>query len=86
MFSWVLKFGMSASMFIVGPLLDEVSGFDAKLGGNQTPDTIFSMRLLFTGIPVAALLVALVMIQLYPLSRERMHQIRAQLEARRGTV
>ncbi|MEY4546896.1 MAG: Glucuronide carrier protein, partial [Pseudomonadota bacterium] len=42
MFSWVLKFGMSASMFIVGPLLDEVSGFDAKLGGNQTPDTIFS--------------------------------------------
>lgn len=86
MFSWVLKFGMSASMFIVGPLLDEVSGFDAKLGGNQTADTIFTMRLMFTGIPVVALLVALVLIQLYPLTRERMHQIRADLEARRGTV
>jgi GPH family glycoside/pentoside/hexuronide:cation symporter len=86
MFSWVLKFGMSASMFIVGPLLDEVSGFNAKLGGNQSPDTLFTMRLMFTVIPVVALLIALVLIQMYPLTRERMHQIRAQLEARRGTV
>lgn len=85
-FSWVLKFGMSASMFIVGPLLDEVSGFDAKLGGSQTPETIFAIRAMFTGIPVAALLVALVLIQLYPLTRDRMQQIRVELEARRGTV
>jgi len=85
-FSWVLKFGMSASMFMVGPLLDEVSGFDVKLGGAQSPDTILAIRLLFTGIPVAALLIALLLVQFYPLTRERMHQIRAQLEARRGTV
>jgi GPH family glycoside/pentoside/hexuronide:cation symporter len=44
------------------------------------------MRLMFTVIPVVALLIALVLIQMYPLTRERMHQIRAQLEARRGTV
>jgi len=85
-FSWVLKFGMSVSMLILGPLLDVVSGFDAKLGGNQTPEAIFSIRALFTGIPVAALLAALVFIQFYPLTRDRMHEIRAQLEARRGTV
>jgi GPH family glycoside/pentoside/hexuronide:cation symporter len=85
MFSWVLKCGMSLAMFIVGPLL-EFAGFDAKLGGNQTPDTIFWMRALFTGIPVGALLIALVFIHFYPLTRERMHQIRTELEARRGTV
>ncbi|MEO8182076.1 MAG: MFS transporter [Deltaproteobacteria bacterium] len=86
MFSWVLKFGMSVSMLVMGPLLDDVSGFDAKLGGNQAPETIFAIRALFTGLPVAALLAALVLIQMYPLTRERMQEIRAQLEARRGTV
>jgi GPH family glycoside/pentoside/hexuronide:cation symporter len=86
MFSWVLKCGMSVSMMIVGPLLDEVSGFDAKLGGNQTEETILWIRGLFTGIPVVALLIALLLIQFYPLTRERMHEIRTQLEARRGTV
>jgi GPH family glycoside/pentoside/hexuronide:cation symporter len=85
-FSWVLKFGMSVSMLVLGPLLDQVSGFDAKLVGNQTPATIFTLRALFTGIPVAALLTALLLVQFFPLTRERMHQIRAQLEARRGTV
>jgi glycoside/pentoside/hexuronide:cation symporter, GPH family len=85
-FSWVLKVGMSVSMLVVGPLLDVVSGFDAKLGGDQTPETIFAIRALFTGIPVAALLAALVLVKLYPLSRDRMLQIRAELETRRGTV
>jgi len=86
MFSWVLKFGMSVSMLVMGPLLDNVSGFDAKLGGNQTPEAIFAIRALFTGLPVAALVAALILIQMYPLTRERMQEIRAQLEARRGTV
>jgi Na+/melibiose symporter-like transporter len=85
-FSWMLKFGMSASMFIVGPLLDNLSGFDAKLEGAQTPETIMTIRLMFTGMPTVALLLALLAIQFYPLTRERMFQIRTELEARRGTV
>jgi len=35
---------------------------------------------------VAALIAALLLVQLFPLTRERMQQIRAELEARRGTV
>lgn len=85
-FSWVLKVGMSVSMLVVGPLLDQVSGFDAKLEGNQAPETITWIRGMFAGIPVAALVVAFILVQLYPLTRERMQEIRAQLEARRGTV
>jgi glycoside/pentoside/hexuronide:cation symporter, GPH family len=84
-FSWVMKVGMMFSMLIGGPLL-QLTGFDAKLGGGQASGTILWIRLLFAGIPVGALLAALVLIQLYPLGTERMRQIRAELEAKRGAV
>jgi GPH family glycoside/pentoside/hexuronide:cation symporter len=84
-FSWVMKAGMMLSMLIGGPLL-EATGFDAKSGGNQTPDAIFGIRALFVAIPVVALLIALVLVKLYPLTTERMNAIRRELEARRGTV
>ncbi|HKO91562.1 MAG TPA: hypothetical protein VJU61_10440, partial [Polyangiaceae bacterium] len=70
---------------IGGPLL-QMTGFDAKLGGAQSDETIFWIRVLFAGIPVTALVIALVLIQFYPLSTARMREIRAQLEARRGAV
>jgi len=85
-FSWVLKVGMSLSMLVVGPLLDNVTGFDVKLGGAQSPETFLWIRALFTGIPVAALLIAFLLIQLFPLTPEKMQELREQLEARRGTV
>ena len=85
-FTWVLKVGMSLSMLIVGPLLDTLTGFDAKLGGNQPPGAILWIRVLFAGIPVAALVIALILVQLFPLTQEKMRDIRTQLEARRGLV
>ena len=84
-FSWVMKVGMMFSMLIGGPLLQS-TGFDAKLGGVQSPETVLWIRILFAGIPVTALLIALVLIQFYPLTTERMRDIRAQLELRRGTI
>ncbi|MEY4544293.1 MAG: Glucuronide carrier protein [Pseudomonadota bacterium] len=84
-FSWVMKVGMMFSMLIGGPLL-QATGFDAKLGGVQSPETVQGIRLLFAGIPVIALTIALVLIQFYPLTTERMRDIRAQLELRRGSV
>jgi len=84
-FSWVMKVGMMFSMLIGGPLL-QATGFDSKLGGAQSAETILGIRMLFAGIPVTALVIALVLIQFYPLSTARMREIRAQLEARRGAV
>ena len=84
-FSWTMKVGMMLSMLIGGPLL-ELTGFDAKLGGNQSPEAILGIRALFVGIPCVALVIALGLVMLYPLSRERMIVIRRDLEARRGTV
>jgi GPH family glycoside/pentoside/hexuronide:cation symporter len=85
-FAWVLKVGMSAAIFIVGPLLDYVTGFDAKLAGHQSPETIWWIRVLFAGIPVAALVLALALAQAFPLTEAKMAAIREELEARRGTV
>ncbi|HWO12480.1 MAG TPA: MFS transporter, partial [Polyangiaceae bacterium] len=83
-FSLFMKFGMVLSMVIGGPLL-EMTGFDAKLP-TQSADAILGIRGLFVGIPTISLLIALVLIRLYPLGTERMAQIRRDLEARRGTV
>jgi GPH family glycoside/pentoside/hexuronide:cation symporter len=85
-FAWVLKVGMSTAIFVVGPLLDYVSGFDSKLLGHQSPETILWIRVLFAGIPVGALMTALLLAQWFPLSEAKMAAIRAELEARRGTV
>jgi glycoside/pentoside/hexuronide:cation symporter, GPH family len=77
--------GMMLSMLIGGPML-EFTGFDAKLGGNQSADAILGIRLLFVGIPCIAIVIALVLVQFFTLTPERMADIRRQLEARRGTV
>jgi Na+/melibiose symporter-like transporter len=44
------------------------------------------IRLLFAGILVTTLVIALLLIQFYALDTERMRRIRAQLEAHPGTV
>ena len=84
-YSWVAKFGMALSLGLANYLLEAV-GYRQSLGGDQTPETIWWIRFLFAGIPVVALLVALVLLAFYPLSEQRMRAIRSQLEAARGTV
>jgi GPH family glycoside/pentoside/hexuronide:cation symporter len=82
-FSWTLKLGWSASALAVGPLL-QWTGFDATLP--QSAYTLRAMRVLFAVTPVVALLIAVVSVQFFPLTQERMVEIRAELEARRGAV
>jgi GPH family glycoside/pentoside/hexuronide:cation symporter len=85
-FFWATKAGMGIASIAAGQALDRLTGFRAELGGHQSPDTYFMIRALFAGIPIVACLVALALLTLYPLSAERMRTIRAELEARRGTV
>lgn len=84
-FAWVLKIGMSAAILVVGPLLDHVTGFDPNVGV-QAPGTIWWIRTLFAAIPAAALVVALGLSQLFPLTEATMSTVRRELEARRGAV
>ena len=83
--SWITKVGMALgagiSFFILGWI-----GFDAKLEGNQTEHTLFMIRVLLAVIPIVGLACALVALARFPLTQEKMADIRAQLEARRGKV
>ena len=77
---------MRVASIMAGQALTRWTGFRAELGGQQSPDTYLMVRALFAGIPIVACLVALALLRLYPLSVDRMSSIRAELEARRGTV
>ena len=84
-FWWVVKLGMALAL-LAGGLLLTGTGFDVELGGKQATETIFQLRLADAFIPAATSLVALIAVALFPITEQRAHEIRAQLEARRGAV
>lgn len=83
--SWITKVGMALGAGTSFGLLGWV-GFDAGLAGRQTEHTLFMIRFLFMLIPVIGLLFALAALSRFPLTQERMAEIRLELERRRGKV
>lgn len=84
-FWWVVKLGMAAAIAGGGFLLN-ATGFDVALEGNQSERTIFLMRLSDAFIPAIASVIAIWAIATYSLTEEKAHDVRRQLEARRGAV
>ncbi len=84
-FWWVVKLGQSIAIF-GGGLLLVWTGFDVELGSNQTPEAIRLMRLCDAFIPAAASAIAIWAVATYPITEEKAHEIRKELEARRGAV
>ena len=84
-FWWVVKLGMAVALGLGGYLLN-ATGFDVSLEGNQTVQTITEIRLYDALLPLAFSAVAIWAIASFPLTEEKAHEIRAQLEARRGTT
>ena len=82
--SWITKVGIALGVGASGWIL-QFTGFDSKQT-IQTPEAIFSIRILLSGIPVVGLVLALTAILRFPLTEARMLEIRGQLEATRGTV
>jgi GPH family glycoside/pentoside/hexuronide:cation symporter len=85
MYAWLLKVGTTIAFALSGLILN-FTGFDQALGANQSPDTILSMRLMDIGVPSIAVMVAIVLAWIYPISEDRAYQIRAELEQRRGKL
>lgn len=81
--NWITKVTFAATFGLAGIML-EITGFDVSLGANQDPDSLQSMRLLFSAIPAISNVFAFFILLLYPLTEQRMTEIRAELEARRG--
>ncbi|MGB5245212.1 MAG: MFS transporter [Woeseia sp.] len=84
-FWWVVKLGMAAALAAGGFLLN-ATGFDVALEGNQTAHTITMMRLFDAFVPAIASGIAIWAIATFPITEEKAHEVRAQLEARRGAI
>ena len=84
-FWWVVKLGQSVAIF-GGGLLLVATGFDVDLGGGQSAETIRLMRLFDAFVPCLASGVAIWSIATYSITEEKAHEVRSQLEARRGTA
>jgi GPH family glycoside/pentoside/hexuronide:cation symporter len=82
---WVVKLGMAAALAVGGFLLN-ATGFDVALGGNQAEQTILLMRIFDMGVPVLTSALAIWAIVSYTLTEERAHEVREELERRRGKI
>ena len=82
-YGWTMKLGFAVCFFLAGLIL-EWTGFDAALGGNQSPETLQSMLFLYTVIPVIGLIGTMVFVWLFPISETVARDVRRQLEARKA--
>ena len=82
---WVVKLGMAAALAGGGILL-EATGFDVALGGDQTAQTLLWMRIFDVAIPMLASIVAIWIVASYEITEEKAHEIRGELELRRGAI
>jgi len=62
------------------------TGFDVALAGNQSDQVICLMRLFDSVVPFVASGVAIWAVVAFPITEERAHQVRLELEAGRGTA
>jgi len=80
---WMVKVGMAMAGLLTGILL-KVSGFDVALAVGQSAKTLLLMRVFDVGIPIVTSAIAIAIIATYKISEERAHEIRLELEKRRG--
>jgi GPH family glycoside/pentoside/hexuronide:cation symporter len=80
---WVVKLGLAAALAIGGILLN-VTGFDVALGGDQATSTIFLMRIFDVAIPLVSSAIAIWLIASYPITEQKAHEVRLELEKRPG--
>jgi glycoside/pentoside/hexuronide:cation symporter, GPH family len=82
---WVVKVGMAAALAAGGFLLN-ATGFDVALAGAQTARTLLLLRVFDVVIPMITSGLAIWLIASYPITEERAHASRLQLEQRRGAA
>ena len=82
--SYILKLGNSLGYYFSGLILTW-AGFTWKLKV-QAPETIFWIRSSLATLPIAGLVIAIIFVLRVPLTKQKIEEIRRQLEARRGTV
>lgn len=82
---WVLKLGGSLALLLSGWVI-VWTGFDVALEGAQPDGVFFNMRVCFSLIPAGTSLFAFLLVHGYPLTRQRVGEIQAELAARRAAA
>lgn len=80
---WMVKLGMALAFALSGYLLN-FTGFDVALTGPQSGHTLLLMRVFDIGVPILTSAIAVFAIFSYDVTEEKAHQIRLELEKRRG--
>ena len=82
---WVVKLGMAGALALSGVMLN-VTGFDVDLGGAQTVETLFLLRVFDVVVPMVFSAIAIWAIWRFPITEATAREVRAELERRRGTA
>ena len=82
-YGWTMKLGFAVCFFLAGFIL-EWTGFDATLGGNQSPVTLQSMLWLYALLPAIGLVIAMVFVSRYPITEKVAREVRAKLNQRKN--
>jgi GPH family glycoside/pentoside/hexuronide:cation symporter len=80
---WMVKVGMALAGLLTGVLLN-ASGFDVALASGQPERTLLLLRVFDVGVPLITSAIAIWIIASYEITEARAHEIREQLERRRG--
>lgn len=80
---WMVKMGLAVAGLLGGAMLTW-TGFNYDLGINQAADTSLWMRVFDVSIPIVTSIIAIFIIWTMHDSEEDTHEVRKQLEARRG--
>lgn len=84
-FSWTFKASIALASGLSGVVL-VLTGFEIGRGAEQAPHVLTNLKFFYILIPIGFLLLCLFAISRYDLTRERMAEIRRQLESRRGVI
>jgi GPH family glycoside/pentoside/hexuronide:cation symporter len=84
-FSWFMKAALAGSLGLSGIIIQYVAGINPKISV-QPPEVVDRLFASYLIVPAVILLIPLFFVWCYPLSRERMLEIRSVLETRRGRV
>lgn len=79
---WMVKFGFAIAGLMSG-LIMKLVGFDQDIQ-IQTEGALTGLRTAYILVPMFGTIVAMLVMRTYDLSEQKAHDIRAQLEARRG--
>lgn len=83
---FIAKLALTGVGVLVGVVLDYVVQFDPSLGVSQTPETWQRMRVWTVIIPLIFFGLALLLLARFSLTKQRMHEVHALLDARRRST